>query len=385
MPGAPGPAIRRGPSLTFVLWFWLPLAATWLMMSVEGPYVAAIIARMPEAAFNLAAYGVAFSLAWLVESPIMMLLTAANSLVSDRPSFLALRRFTYRLNAIVTAVMVVGITAAGLPVRHRHADGAAARGGFARARRHGDPRAVAGGHRVPALLPGHPRPPRPGPTRGVRDRAEAGVDVGHGRGPRPGQPAARREHRRHRPRHRRAGRGGGQPPDGAPRGRVAASRARRRRDGADAARHLPLLLPARPDVDHLARHRAAAHLLHGPEPCSRSNRSPCCRSCSRSCSCSAAAAWRSRRSAWRCSGRGQEHKREIARALRILASGATIALAVMLFTPLADVWFRRVSGLPHESVAVRPRCPPGCWCCCPRWNTGCRTNGPGSSSAARRA
>ena len=51
-----------------ILAFWIPLAATWLMMSVEGPYVAAIIARMPDAAFNLAAYGMAFSLAWLGSS-----------------------------------------------------------------------------------------------------------------------------------------------------------------------------------------------------------------------------------------------------------------------------------------------------------------------------
>ena len=85
-----------GLALSTILGFWLPLAATWLMMSAEGPYVAAIIARMPEATFNLAAYGVAFSLAWLVESPIMMLLTASNALVRDRPSFLALRRFTFR-------------------------------------------------------------------------------------------------------------------------------------------------------------------------------------------------------------------------------------------------------------------------------------------------
>jgi hypothetical protein len=93
-----------------ILAFWLPLAATWLMMSVEGPYVAAIIARMPEAAFNLAAYGVAFSLAWLVESPIMMLLTASNTLVRDRRSYLALRRFTWMLNAAVTAGMMLGVT-----------------------------------------------------------------------------------------------------------------------------------------------------------------------------------------------------------------------------------------------------------------------------------
>ena len=80
------------------------------MMSVEGPYVAAIIARMPDAAFNLAAYGVAFSLAWLVESPIMMLLTASNTLVRDRQTYFALRRFTWTLNTIVTAGMVLGVT-----------------------------------------------------------------------------------------------------------------------------------------------------------------------------------------------------------------------------------------------------------------------------------
>ena len=79
------------------------------MMSIEGPYVAAIIARMPDAAFNLAAYGVAFSLAWLVESPIMMLLTASNRLVRDRQSYVALRRFTWTLNAGVTAVMMIGV------------------------------------------------------------------------------------------------------------------------------------------------------------------------------------------------------------------------------------------------------------------------------------
>lgn len=93
----------------FILLFWLPLAATWLMMAIEGPYIAAIIARMPEAAFNLAAYGVAFSLAWLAESPIMMLLTASNALVSDRQSFLALRRFTLLLNSAASAVLAVGV------------------------------------------------------------------------------------------------------------------------------------------------------------------------------------------------------------------------------------------------------------------------------------
>ena len=109
MPAPDASPPRGGLAVSSILWFWLPLAATWLMMAAEGPYVAAIIARMPEAAFNLAAYGVAFSLAWLVESPIMMLLTASNSLVRNRQTFLALRRFTYRMNTAVTALMLVGV------------------------------------------------------------------------------------------------------------------------------------------------------------------------------------------------------------------------------------------------------------------------------------
>ena len=77
------------------------------MMAIEGPYIAAIVARMPAAAHSLAAYGVATSLAWLVESPIMMLLSASTALVRDRASYLALRRFAFLLNAAVTLGMIV--------------------------------------------------------------------------------------------------------------------------------------------------------------------------------------------------------------------------------------------------------------------------------------
>lgn len=87
--------------------FWLPLGATWFMMALEGPYVAAIVARMPEAARSLAAFGVALSLAWLIESPIMMLLSASAALVRDRASYVALRRFAHMLNAMVTLGMVI--------------------------------------------------------------------------------------------------------------------------------------------------------------------------------------------------------------------------------------------------------------------------------------
>jgi hypothetical protein len=92
-----------------ILAFWTPLAATWLMMSVEGPFIAAIIARLADPTFNLAAYGVAFSFAFIAEAPIIMVLTAANALVGDRQSYLALRRFVYALNGAVTAAMIIGL------------------------------------------------------------------------------------------------------------------------------------------------------------------------------------------------------------------------------------------------------------------------------------
>jgi len=76
-------------------------------MAVEGPFLAAVIARLGEPEFNLAAYGVAFSFAMLIEAPIIMMMSAATALAGDRGSFLALRRFAYALNALITAVMGV--------------------------------------------------------------------------------------------------------------------------------------------------------------------------------------------------------------------------------------------------------------------------------------
>lgn len=95
------------PTLRAILAFWAPLAATWLMMSMEGPTIAAIVARLGAPVENLAAYGLAFTLAWLAESPIIMLLSASTALASDGPSFRALRRFAAGLNAAVTVLLLL--------------------------------------------------------------------------------------------------------------------------------------------------------------------------------------------------------------------------------------------------------------------------------------
>jgi progressive ankylosis protein len=87
--------------------FWLPLAATWVMMALEGPFLAAIIARLADPAFNLAAYGVAFAFGILIESPVIMLLSASTALVVDRDSYVRLRNFANALNLGCTALLLV--------------------------------------------------------------------------------------------------------------------------------------------------------------------------------------------------------------------------------------------------------------------------------------
>ena len=77
------------------------------MMSVEGPFLAAVIARMVEPKFNLAAYGVAFSFALIIEAPIILIMSAATALVKENHSFCKLRNFTYAINIFITVVMLV--------------------------------------------------------------------------------------------------------------------------------------------------------------------------------------------------------------------------------------------------------------------------------------
>ncbi len=80
------------------------------MMSVEGPYLSALIARLAKPEYNLAAYGIAFSLALIVEAPVIMMMSASIALVKDYQSFLQLRKFNYWLMAILSTVIIGFIT-----------------------------------------------------------------------------------------------------------------------------------------------------------------------------------------------------------------------------------------------------------------------------------
>lgn len=95
-------------SLSRVFKTWWPLAASWLLMGLELPFLSAIVARLPEPEVNLAAYGgVVFPIALVIESPIIMLLAGSTALSKDWASYLKIRRFMMSAGAILTALHVL--------------------------------------------------------------------------------------------------------------------------------------------------------------------------------------------------------------------------------------------------------------------------------------
>jgi len=94
-----------------IFWFWIPLAAMWFMMAVEQPLIASVIARMAEPELNLAAYGVVYSIALIIESPVIMLLAAGTALSRGTISYRRLLRFSHILMGSLTAVhLLIGLT-----------------------------------------------------------------------------------------------------------------------------------------------------------------------------------------------------------------------------------------------------------------------------------
>ena len=84
---------------------WWPLAASWLLMGVEIPAIGAVIARLPDAAVHLAAFGgVVYPLALVIESPIIMLLSASTALCKDWNSYKKVWNYMMWAGAILTAL-----------------------------------------------------------------------------------------------------------------------------------------------------------------------------------------------------------------------------------------------------------------------------------------
>lgn len=87
--------------------FWLPLAASWLLMSAEGPVLQAVIARLGDIQTQLAAFGIVTSLEIAIESPVIMLLATSTALATSGRNYRVLRRFVIWLNTLVTIVAIL--------------------------------------------------------------------------------------------------------------------------------------------------------------------------------------------------------------------------------------------------------------------------------------
>ena len=91
-----------------ILQTWWPLAASWLLMGAELPAITAVIARLPNPVINLAAYGgVVFPLALIIEAPIIMLLAASTALCKDTASYNKVRRFMMVAGASLTLLHIL--------------------------------------------------------------------------------------------------------------------------------------------------------------------------------------------------------------------------------------------------------------------------------------
>ena len=98
----------RPLSLRRIVAIWWPLAISWLLMTFEGPAHSAVVARLPRAEVNLAAWGgIVFPLLLIIEAPIIMLLTASTALSRDWASYTKLYRFMMWVGALLTGLHVL--------------------------------------------------------------------------------------------------------------------------------------------------------------------------------------------------------------------------------------------------------------------------------------
>ncbi|MBE2202708.1 MAG: hypothetical protein IAE79_29115, partial [Anaerolinea sp.] len=90
-----------------IFWFWLPLFASWLLMTAEGPIITAAINRLPDEVVMLAAQGIVMSLSVMIESPVINMLATSTALVQDYASYRLVRRFTVHLALLLTVVTIL--------------------------------------------------------------------------------------------------------------------------------------------------------------------------------------------------------------------------------------------------------------------------------------
>ena len=84
---------------------WWPLALSWFFMALELPAVSATMTRLTEPARHLAAFGgVTMPICFIIESPIIMLLSASTTLCLDKRSYHHMRHLMMYAGGVLTGV-----------------------------------------------------------------------------------------------------------------------------------------------------------------------------------------------------------------------------------------------------------------------------------------
>jgi hypothetical protein len=87
-----------------ILSFFVPLAVSWLFMSLEGPITSGFISRRPGEENGLAGIGLLMAIAIFIESPVIDLLSTSTTLAKTHAAYLELRKFTGMLMVWTAAI-----------------------------------------------------------------------------------------------------------------------------------------------------------------------------------------------------------------------------------------------------------------------------------------
>jgi Na+-driven multidrug efflux pump len=77
------------------------------MISAEGPFLTAVVARLSEPRYNLAAYGISITFAMLTEALVIMLLSTSTVFVNSKLDYYKVRTFTLILTLSATSILIL--------------------------------------------------------------------------------------------------------------------------------------------------------------------------------------------------------------------------------------------------------------------------------------
>ena len=99
--------MKKDITYSYIIKFWTPLALMWIVMALEMPVINSFVARMPHPKENLAVFGVVFSLALIIEGPIIQMLSAATAVATHYRNYKRLLNFMHAAAGILTLIHLI--------------------------------------------------------------------------------------------------------------------------------------------------------------------------------------------------------------------------------------------------------------------------------------